>query len=83
MVLVPCTMDSATNPRRLPSGSTYSLLHGTCCAQKFAVPRAIGIHDVGDVISAVAEFMVRVLQLPRAMGTHDVAGVEASPCVIG
>jgi hypothetical protein len=31
------------------------------------VPRAVGIHNVGCyVISAVAEFMVRVLQLPRA-----------------
>jgi hypothetical protein len=34
-----------------------------------------------DVISAVTEFMVRVLHLGNAIGIHNVAGVEARPCV--
>jgi hypothetical protein len=33
-----------------------------------------------DVISAVAEYMVSVLQLPRSIGIHDVARVEAWAC---
>jgi hypothetical protein len=32
------------------------------------------------VISAVAEFMFRVLQLPRSVEIHDAAGVEAQSC---
>jgi hypothetical protein len=32
----------------------------------------LGFTMLCDVISAVAEFMVRVLRLPRSIGIHDV-----------
>jgi hypothetical protein len=71
----PCGGIPADEKDRPTVGSAVSAATGTVLVFKtetYSSSLLFGFTMLYDVISAVAEFMVRVLQLPPAIGIHDV-----------
>jgi hypothetical protein len=76
-------------PHRLPACSVLGFHSGFnrislvfhSFQQNSAREIAIGFTMLCDVISAVTEFMARVLCSRVAIGVDDVAAIEAQPCV--